>query len=291
MTSLLFAGGAYCRAAGTRSAFGAASDQLVREGYPPITIVSGDREYADQVAIFLLRYVQAGDIRGRRVYDVRYWNGVAWYRISADGTVAVPGTSNHESRRAADLGYPYNNRNTAAHRRLQQIAALYGLKWTGVNFDEDWHWEFLGVLGQIAQAGIAAGTVGGFLMELSGVEQREMYNALKQGGSFTTNQIINVLRTEIAPAIAAIALGGISYPGEPKWNVFQTLVNVVREDDGREMPQLDNEQIAASLAPTLAATVAANLGKLSDDTLKAIAKASADEQDRRERERLTAVAQ
>ncbi|MDY0830726.1 M15 family metallopeptidase [Microbacterium sp. BG28] len=158
MSSLRFADGAYLRASGTRDAFGQASDRMVRDGYPPITVVSGDREYADQVAIFLLRYVQVGDIRGRRVYDVRYWNGVAWYRISAAGTVAVPGTSNHESRRAADLGYPYNDRTTAAHRRLQQIAWLYGLKWTGVGFGEDWHWENVGALGAVTVFGMTAGT-------------------------------------------------------------------------------------------------------------------------------------
>lgn len=179
MSSLGFASGAYLRASGTRDAFGRASDQLVREGYPAIVVNSGDREYAEQVAIFLLRYVQVGDVRGRRVYDIRYWNGVAWYRVSADGTVAVPGTSNHESRRAADLAWPYNNRNTAAHRRLQQIAAQYGLKWTGVNFSEDWHWEFLGGLGFIGQAAAAVGSAGGFLMALSEHNQNEMYEWLR----------------------------------------------------------------------------------------------------------------
>lgn len=151
MSTLWYSGGAYLNASGTRDAFGRASDHLVSEGHPAIGVVSGDREYADQVAVFLLRYVQAGDIRGRHVYDIRYWNGVAWYRISAAGTVAVPGTSNHESRRAADLAYPYNNRYTAAHQRLQQIAWMYGIKWTGVNFAEDWHWENVGALGAIGR--------------------------------------------------------------------------------------------------------------------------------------------
>lgn len=158
VSSLRFAGSSYFRAAGTRDAFGRASDHMVREGFPAITITSGDREYATQVSIFLSRYVQAGDVRGRRVYDVRYWNGVAWYRISSAGTVAVPGTSNHESRRAGDLGYPYNNRNTAAHKRLQQIAHLYGLKWTGINFAEDWHWENVGALGVIGSPAGGEGT-------------------------------------------------------------------------------------------------------------------------------------
>ena len=128
---------------------------MVREGHPPITVNSGDREYEDQKAIFLARYVREWEVRGRKVYDTRYWNGATWYRISPAGTVAPPGSSNHESRRAADLGYPYNNRSTAAHRRLQQIAGGFGIKWTGVNFAEDWHWENVGVLGSV---GVAAAT-------------------------------------------------------------------------------------------------------------------------------------
>lgn len=149
MTSIRYANDAYLIATGTRAAFSRASEQLVREGHPPITVVSGDREFADQESLFRERYVRAGDIRGRRVHDIKRWDGQLWYRVSSDGTVAVPGTSLHETRRAADLGYPYNNRNTAAHRRLQQIAGSHGIVWTGRNFDEDWHWEYHGELGSI----------------------------------------------------------------------------------------------------------------------------------------------
>lgn len=118
-------------------------------------------------------------------------------------------------------------------------------------------------------------------MGLSDAEQTEVHQALKQGGSFTPNQIINILRTEISPAIAAIALGGIAYPGAPQWNAFQTIVNVVREDDGREMPVIDPKDFASSVAPLLAPLLADNLGTLSDETIAAIAKAAADEQARR----------
>ncbi|MDQ1206215.1 M23 family metallopeptidase [Microbacterium sp. SORGH_AS_0862] len=63
----------------------------------------------------------------------------------------------------------------------------------------------------------------GFLMGLNDTQQRQMYEALVVGGQsagayYTPEAIINVIRTELAPAIAAIALGGIAFPGAPQWN-------------------------------------------------------------------------
>ncbi|MDQ1206216.1 hypothetical protein QE377_002575 [Microbacterium sp. SORGH_AS 862] len=58
-------------------------------------------------------------------------------------------------------------------------------------------------------------------------------------------------------------------------------MNVVREDDGREMPVIDPKDFASSVAPLLAPLLNANLGTLSDETIAEIAKAAADEQARR----------
>lgn len=133
-----------------REGIDAASAQLVAEGYPEITVVDGDREYDDQVRIFKQRYVPSSQVGGRFVYDRRWWEGQWWSRISSAGTVAAPSReAPHVAKIAADLGYPYNNRNTGAHKRLQQIAGRYGLEWTGVNFGEDWHWQTTRGVGRI----------------------------------------------------------------------------------------------------------------------------------------------
>jgi hypothetical protein len=294
--TLRFANGAYCKASGTRDSFGRASDQLEREGHPAITILSGDREYEDQKRIFLERYVTANNIRGRRVYDTRRWNGVTWYRISAAGTVAIPGTSNHESRRAADLGAPYNNRHSAAHRRLQQIAAHHGLKWTGVNFSEDWHWENVGNLGQIGSAaGAAASTPApkGFLMALSDFQQAQMYDALvahsPSGDYYKTDAAINdnrALMGNVLTALASIAAGNITFPGA-NYNAFVAVVNTIREGNGQAPVEIDEEALAKGLAPALAPLLLAQgFGDIDDATVERLAKAAADERDRRDRERL-----
>lgn len=155
---LRYTSGAVLNGSNLREALEAASAILVAEGFPAIPIVSGDREYDEQVAIFLARYVPSNQVNGRRVYDFRWWEGRQWARISPAGTVAAPSrTAPHVAKIAADLGWPYNDRSTAAHRRLQQIAPGLGLDWTGRNFGEDWHWETTRGVGRIG-AGQPAST-------------------------------------------------------------------------------------------------------------------------------------
>lgn len=148
MSTLLFAKGQTLADPATRAAFGAWSDALVAEGHPAITVVSGDRDSAEQERTFRARfkpltYGYFKDPFGRFIFDARWWNGVRWARHSTAGTVAVPRTSPHEKKIAADLGYPYNDRDTRAHKRAQQLAPRFGIKWTGINFAEDWHWEIV----------------------------------------------------------------------------------------------------------------------------------------------------
>jgi hypothetical protein len=139
---LRYASGAVLHGSHVREALEAASAILVAEGYPAITIVDGDREYEKQVQVFLSRYCLHHELNGRRVYDIRWWEGRQYFRHSPAGTVAAPSrTAPHVAKIAADLGAPYNNRYTAAHARLQQIAPGLGLDWTGRHFGEDWHWE------------------------------------------------------------------------------------------------------------------------------------------------------
>lgn len=114
-----------------------------------LLISSGTRTYQEQINIFLSRYVRAGDVRGRRVYDTRWWNGVLWYRVSSAGTVAAPGTSNHENDRALDIRDTGNTPgvtsfNNARSNWIRVNAGRFGFNANGFGFGEPWHIEFTG---------------------------------------------------------------------------------------------------------------------------------------------------
>lgn len=118
-----------------------------------VIVSSAIRTYEEQKRIFLERYVTAGNIRGRRVYDTRVWNGVRYYRISSAGTVAVPGSSNHEiqgTKAAVDLRDTGGDagitvRTSARGRWIRQNAHKYGLVASGDGFQEGWHFDILNI--------------------------------------------------------------------------------------------------------------------------------------------------
>ena len=147
---LIFTDGEILAASHTRAAFSALSDQLESEGHPAIIVSDGDRDPAEQLRIWNERYIPLSSVApGQTVYEVKDWNGVTWARISSAGTVGIPGTSEHEFFRAADLAAPYNFQLTSAHIRAQQLCGGFGIRWTGADFGEDWHWAFLGDVGPI----------------------------------------------------------------------------------------------------------------------------------------------
>lgn len=156
MSTLSYAGSAYNNAAGTRDAFGLLSDDLVAEGLPPMRVLDGDREKADQLRIWYERMTLAPG--NRKVYGTAWWQGQKWYRIHPDA-VGVPDTSNHERRRSNDLGYPYNS-DTAAHRRAQVLARKRNITCEGMGFREWWHWTFWGALGVIGAPTDSGSAVG-----------------------------------------------------------------------------------------------------------------------------------
>jgi len=118
-----------------------------------VLVSSGIRTYEEQRAIFLARYVTAGNINGNRVYDTRWWEGRIWYRISSAGTVAQPGTSNHEvqgERGAWDLRDTGNDAgvtvaSSARGRWIRQNAGRFGIVASGDGFGEGWHFDVLGI--------------------------------------------------------------------------------------------------------------------------------------------------
>jgi hypothetical protein len=122
-----------------------------------LKISSGTRTRQEQINIFTDRYrVQAS---GNGPFgDVRWWNGQRWVRHSGIGTVAQPGTSNHEEYgprgpRALDIydsgrdaGVTrYNNERS---RWIKDNAHRFGFDPAGYDhFNEPWHIEYTGGLG------------------------------------------------------------------------------------------------------------------------------------------------
>ena len=131
-----------------------------------VRVRSAIRTYEDQKRIFLERYVTAGDVRGRRVYDTRWWNGRLWYRISSAGTVAVPGTSNHEiqgSKAAVDLYDTGSDggiatMGSARSNWLRANAWKYGLVASGFGFGEAWHYDVLNIFNAVPGKPAGGGT-------------------------------------------------------------------------------------------------------------------------------------
>lgn len=118
-----------------------------------IIVSSGIRTEQEQRNIFFSRYVLAGAVRGRRVYDTRWFEGKLWYRVSSAGTVAQPRTSNHEvqgSKAAVDLRDTGKDAGvsvagSARSNWLRANAAKYDLVPSGFGFGEAWHYDCLNI--------------------------------------------------------------------------------------------------------------------------------------------------
>lgn len=106
----------------------------------------GIRLNSEQRAIFLDRY-RPQSSGGGPFGDVRWWNGTRYVRHSGLGTVAQPGSSNHEiqgTTAAVDLadsgGSGIGTMGSARSNWLRRNAANYGLIPEGFNFREAWHY-------------------------------------------------------------------------------------------------------------------------------------------------------
>lgn len=118
--------------------------------FPGITlhIYSGYRDYEDQKALFLKRYREQS--WGTGPYgDVRWWQGRRYVRISGEGTVAQPGSSNHGDGRAIDIRdsaptpgvTQYNNQRSLWIRQNAHRFDFYPDGY--INFNEPWHLKVL----------------------------------------------------------------------------------------------------------------------------------------------------
>ncbi|MDF2992097.1 MAG: family peptidase [Microbacterium sp.] len=139
----------------------------------------------------------------------------------------------------------------------------------------------------------AAAVEKGFLMALSDFQQAQMYDALvahsPSGDYYKTDAAINdnrALMGNVLTALASIAAGNITFPGAG-YNAFVAVVNTIREGNGQAPVEIDEEALAKGLAPALAPLLLTQgFGDIDDATVERLAKAAADERDRRDRERL-----
>jgi len=102
-----------------------------------LVATSGYRPLAEQKSLFLKRYkVQ---LLGRGKFgDVRWYGGKRYVRISGDGAVAVPGSSNHGLGLALDL--ELGDWGSKADRWFEQHGPAYGwLSDEGHAVGEPWH--------------------------------------------------------------------------------------------------------------------------------------------------------
>lgn len=101
---------------------------------------SAYRPYDVQREIFLSRYTpRAKGEGGGEFCDVRTWDGVQYVRTSALGAAAVPGTSNHGSGLAIDVG---GFDGFSDPRRLQFLDLARDFGWNdaeGCSVNEWWH--------------------------------------------------------------------------------------------------------------------------------------------------------
>lgn len=112
----------------------------------------GIRTHEEQTNLFLSRYRVQWDGKGP-FGDVRYWQGRRYVRHSGLGTVAQPGTSNHEIQdnyyAAIDLadsgGAGIGTMGSARSNWLRDNAWRYGLEPEGFKFKEAWHYRVPGI--------------------------------------------------------------------------------------------------------------------------------------------------
>lgn len=175
-------------------------------------------------------------------------------------------------------------------------------KISGIPGGEPWHVIDPNPLSAVPASGGATDFPGGFLMALNDEQQQQLYNSvanlyaamfaggpsMKDGGrgvSQTLGDLMSAARPWVNRMDAAGVVRQISWLQE-----LADVKTMLLELSGRPAPEgtadIDEDALAAALAPQLAPLIADHLRGLSDADVAKLAKAAADESDRRERKRL-----
>lgn len=255
------------------------------------------RTYAEQVRIFVDRY-DAQATGGGYWGDVRWWNGVRYVRRryrKSDGKVAaaaaVPGTSNHGNATAVDVA----DLGAFGSTRFNQFASVATRNgWSiaeGRSVGEPWHWTK-----NTASFANNPGQSVGNVPTVPGIDpidpiypEDDMYTDADRARDEATAEKVRELEVytgadgvlDLQGWAARHTIGGrVIDIQNALTNALPVLLVAARGGD------VDEDALAAALAPLLASSV---VKSLSDADVAKIAKAAADEQDRRERARLGEV--
>ncbi|GGO59173.1 hypothetical protein GCM10010910_01510 [Microbacterium nanhaiense] len=177
--------------------------------FPGVTlhVYSGYRSYEGQVEIFTSRY-------RRGAYspfgDYRQWDGSTWGRVSGEGTVAAPGTSNHQSGHALDIRDSGSDAGVtiAGNARANWIranASKYGFNAIGYTFAEPWHIELAGDPWAVTNTG-AGGTAASEEDDMFTDDDRKLLQQIRdqQGGASSRKTSLRQDVDEIGREVSAI---------------------------------------------------------------------------------------
>lgn len=263
--------------------------------------------YYGQIETFLRRYDAILGPYSGPFGDVRYWQGVRYVRVTG-AAAAVPGTSNHGRALAVDcsgLG-PFDS---LRYRQFADVATEFGMSNAeGRSVNEPWHWVF-------SEAWLISNVTvtPGVDITVPDVTLPDPLNPEDPMAGFSAQDIQDLAERGAAQALANNLEALLEKSNELDRKSRQTLTRAASSYDSPEFRMLD-EVFATLLAKNLGALapdnhptratrradmhmvlaesglkgiVEANVHNASPADLAAIAKAVADEEDRRERERLS----
>jgi hypothetical protein len=218
---------------------------------------------------------------------------------------AVPGTSIHGWALAFDFAAPLNNSNSPQHKWMRENAGRYGFDWTrGKADNEPWHWEYGNVKNQWAANGgkIAIDNEEDDLKQderdwlyhvynhlTPGIEGKKFngegwndsketldkVRAIEKENQERLDKIRDIWQT-VMPGIENVKYDGALFE-RVKWAYQNTdaLINKTGAD-------VDEAELAKRLTPVILAA----MKTLPEADVQRIAKASADEKDKRDLDRL-----
>lgn len=255
----------------------------------PLLLTGGYRTYATQERIFRERYTTTPISSP----DVRWWNGIRWYRKPGFASAAVPGTSNHGLGTAIDFSSNVNNGGSAEHSWMVAHGPAFGWNWpTWARKSptyEPWHFESPGIVPVGNYIGIPGVNIPNipplppappyledFLSALTDQEQRRLL-AWADNGQARLEQVYNAILTMLPhvrdrlPLIHSRADVGAA----EHTNILNGVLGVLAAL--RDLPSVDEKALAEELAPLISESIYS----LSDVDLNRIARAVTDEQARR----------
>lgn len=254
----------------------------------------GIRTHEEQRALFLSRYRAQASGSGP-FGDVRIWQGRRYVRHSGLGTVAQPGTSNHEIQgtyAAVDLadsgGAGIGTMGSERSNWLRANAARYGLEPEGFKFKEAWHYRVPNIFTpvpagtQTPEAARPTPPKASLKMTIYARRDDGLVVAIPEGGptyNYPSAEEYNRHRETIA-----VINGQRQADGQPLVTLPPVLGSIVTMTSERLNDLIRSQGAVLSAAPVVNVRIPdVNLPELDVDE---IAKRVNDEADKRARERL-----